>query len=379
MNPVITNAADLDFERGGPADRLLHRLNLVPRCVVLAVIAWLPLLILSGLQVQALGPTPRLSCLLDFATYARFFVALPLLLVAEVFVGPRLRRAALMFVDSKLVQEKDYPAYECAINRVKRRWDAAWPEVIILGIALVGPWTLTIERLSGGVVTWHSGQSLVSWWYHGVSIPILHFLILRWVWRLMIWTRFLWAMSRLDLNVVGTHADGAGGLGFLGNTHGSFGVFAFAINSVLCADAGFQILYEGAKIRDFEVPFFALIIVGEFILLGPLLVFMPLLVRKSREWRRSYSILVADYNRAFDEKWVRGPQPADERLLGSPDIQSLADMGNNFDRIRQMRFIPFSQRAVLQLAAMAALPALPLLSLVVPVAEIFKALAKVVF
>lgn len=97
MNPVLTKAADFDFERGGPADRRLRRLDLVPRCVVLMVLAWLPLLILSWMQGQALGSPPRLSCLLDFATYARFFVALPLLLAAEVFVGPRLHRAALMW------------------------------------------------------------------------------------------------------------------------------------------------------------------------------------------------------------------------------------------------------------------------------------------
>lgn len=380
MNPIIQNEADLSFAPGGPADRLLQRLPLIPRCVVLAALAWVPLLILSALQGQALGPTPRLSCLLDFATYARFFVAVPALLVAEVIVGPRLRRAALLFMDAKLVGPQDYPAFERAVERVKHYREAVWPEVIMLCIAFVGPWTLTVEHwYAGGPVTWHSGQSLVSWWYHGVSVPILHFLILRWLWRLMIWTRFLYAMSRLDLNVVGTHADGAGGLAFLGNTHGSLGIFAFAINSVLCADAGFQMMYEGAKIRDFEMLFIVLIIVGELLLLGPLLVFMPLLTRKSREWRRKYTILLAEYNRAFDEKWVRGPRPADERLLGSADIQSLADIGNSFDRVRQMRFIPFSQRAVIQLAVVAALPALPLLPLVVPVAEILRTLAKVVF
>ena len=103
------------------------------------------------------------------------------------------------------------------------------------------------------------------------------------------------------------------------------------------------------------------------------------LVRKGREWRRKYRIFVAEYNRAFVEKWVIGTRPADERLLGSADIQSLADMANSYDRVRQMRIIPFSQRVVIQLAVMTLLPALPLLPLVVPVADILKALAKVVF
>ena len=379
MNPVITNKADLYFERGGPADRLLQRLGLIPRCALLTALTWLPLLVLSAVQGQALGPTPRLSCLLDFATYARFFVAIPALLAAEVVIGPRLRMAALLFVDANLVRPQDYPLFERAIEQVKRCREAVLPEIIMLGIALVGPWTLTVEHWYGGSVTWHTGHSLAALWYHVVAIPILQFLILRCLWRLIIWIRFLYAMTRIDLDIVGTHADGAGGLGFLGTAHGSFGIFGFAISSVVCADAAFQIVFEGAKVQNFEIPFAALLILMEVVMLGPLLVFMPLLVRKSREWRRRYRILVAEYNRAFDQKWVIGPRPADEKLLGSADIQSLADLGNNFDRVRGMRTIPFSQRVVIQLAVVTALPALPLLPLILPVADILKTLAKVVF
>lgn len=90
-------------------------------------------------------------------------------------------------------------------------------------------------------------------------------------------------MTRIDLDVVGTHADGAGGLEFLGSAHSSFGIFCVAFSSVVCADAAFQIVYEGAKVQAFEISLAALVIVTEVILLGPLLVYMPLLMRKSPE------------------------------------------------------------------------------------------------
>jgi hypothetical protein len=125
--------------------------------------------------------------------------------------------------------------------------------------------------------------------------------------------------------------------------------------------------------------FAGLLILMEVVWLGPLLAFVPLLVRKGREWRRRYRMLVAEYNRAFDQKWVVGPRPADEPLLGSADIQSLADLGKSFDRVRLMRIVPFSQRVVLRWAVVAALPALPLLPLVLPVEDILKTLAKAVF
>jgi hypothetical protein len=60
------------------------------------------------------------------------------------------------------------------------------------------------------------------------------------------------------------------------------------------------------------------------------------------------------------------------------DIQSLADMGNSFRFVVEMRNVPFGRRAVLELALAAAIPCVPLLLLVVPVSEIFAVLKRVV-
>ena len=65
---------------------------------------------------------------------------------------------------------------------------------------------------------------------------------------------------------------------------------------------------------------------------------------------RQYSLLVLRYNRAFHDKWIQGQAAAGEPLLGTADIQSLADLGNSFEFIQSMRVVPFSLRAILQLA-----------------------------
>ena len=75
---------------------------------------------------------------------------------------------------------------------------------------------------------------------------------------------------------------------------------------------------------------------------------------------------------------MKNEAPAEEPLLGTSDIQSLADLGNSFDRVRQMRDFPFGGRLILQIAVMSALPALPLLLLVVPVTQILKILADAI-
>ncbi len=72
---------------------------------------------------------------------------------------------------------------------------------------------------------------------------------------------------------------------------------------------------------------------------------------------------------------MAGQTPPDEPLLGSADIQSLADLGNSFGLIREMRLFPFSQQQILQIAVIASLPGLPLIFLVMPVGELLKLLA----
>ena len=36
----------------------------------------------------------------------------------------------------------------------------------------------------------------------------------------------------------------------------------------------------------------------------------------------------------FDRKWLYGGAPPDEPLVGSADIQSLADLGNSFEIVK---------------------------------------------
>jgi len=396
MCPELVNERDLYIERGGPAYRLMQRIGLIrgetpsiPRRVLgFLALTWLPLLVLSFWEGVALGPTPRESLLLDFAAFARFFIAIPILFVAEVTIGPRVTAAGLHFLRAGLVRPKDYPAFDQAIRSLARWRESLWAEIALLGIALTGAWTLTAETVYGGSTTsWHSVMivtdqssrlSLVGLWNYLVAVPVVQFFLYRWLWRLIIWFRFLYTISRLDLDLVPTHADGSGGLGFLGTAHTAFGILAFGMSSVLSASAAFLIVFDGAALDAFKIHFITLLVVTEVLFLGPLLLFVPALVRARQAWLRQYSLLVLRYNRAFHAKWVQGQAPEDEPLLGSGDIQSLADLGNSFGFIREMRVVPFSVRVILQLAVVTILPALPLLLLVMPIEEVLSLMTKAV-
>ena len=388
--PAMASESHLYFERGGPAYRLMQRIGVIKegpsilrRIVIFLALTWVPLLVLSFLEGLALGQTPEQSFLLDFATYARFFVAFPMIIVAEMIIGPRLTVAALHFVRSGLVREEDYPAFDTAVEKVETRREARLPELIILGIAIFGAWSVTAAFYAGQGTSWQiirtaSGirLSMAGVWYLMAAVPLLQFMFYRWVWKLVIWTGFLFDMSRLNLRVSVSHPDQAGGLGFLGIAQIGFGSLAFGLSSILAANAAFLIVFKGADIETFKIPFAAYLVLANLIFLGPLLVFFPLLARTRRQGLREFSALANRYDYAFVDKWIRGKAPADEPLLGTGDIQSLADLGNSYQFARQMKPVPFDLRTIIQMSVITAVPMLPLLPLVMPIADILKLLSK---
>jgi hypothetical protein len=396
MCPTLANESELYIERGGPSYRLMQRIGLIRgddpsvqrRIVAFVAVTGIPLLVLSFWEGLALGPTPRQSLLLDFAAAARFLIAVPLLFIAEVTIGPRVTAAGLHFVRAGLVRPEDYPAFDQAIGRLARQRESLWAELVLLGMALVGAWTFTVETFYGGAASsWHSAiivtdkgshLSLVGLWYCVIAVPLLQFFWYRWIWRFIIWGRFLYGVSRLDLDLVPTHADGAGGLGFLGTAHTAFGILSFSMSSVLSAAAAFLIVFDGVGIDAFKIHFISLLVVTEVLFFGPLVMFSPALIRARQAWLRQYSVLVLRYNRAFHEKWIDGKAPEGEPLLGSADIQSLADLGNSYEFIRGMKVVPFSVRVILQLAVVTILPALPLVLLVIPIEQILDIVTKAV-
>jgi hypothetical protein len=83
--------------------------------------------------------------------------------------------------------------------------------------------------------------------------------------------------------------------------------------------------------------------------------------------------------REFDVKWLRGGAPADEPLVGSGDIQSLADLGNSYEVVRTMNAAPVSKEAILRLTAAVLVPIVPLMLTMMPLEELLKKLLGILF
>jgi hypothetical protein len=125
-------------------------------------------------------------------------------------------------------------------------------------------------------------------WYGYVSLPLFQFLLLRWYFRLFIWARLLWQVSRLDLRLEPLHPDRVGGLGFLTNTVYAFTPLSVAHGALLAGLIANRIFYLGATLLAFKLEIAVLVLFLLCIMLGPLLVFAPQLAGEadghSRVW-----------------------------------------------------------------------------------------------
>ena len=221
--------------------------------------------------------------------------------------------------------------------------------------------------------------SLAGWWHAVVSLPVCQFLLVRWYFRVIIWVRFLWHVSRINLKLVPTHPDRVGGLGFLANTVFAFAPVLLAHGVLLAGMIAGRIFFVGAKLPQFTVEIIGGVGALVFLVLCPLMVFAGQLARAKRTGLREYGMLAQRYVREFDAKWVRGARDPNEPLVGSADIQSLADLGNSFEIIKSMRIAPFSKETVVQLSVVTLVPLVPLLLTMISLEELLKRLLSAVF
>jgi hypothetical protein len=216
-------------------------------------------------------------------------------------------------------------------------------------------------------------------WYVFISLPIVQFILLRWYWRFFIWFRFLWQVSRINLNLIPSHPDRCAGLGFLGKTSYAFGPILFAQGSLLAGVVASRVLYRGESLTSFKLQIFGFIVFFVVAILGPLFMFTPKMSAARRKGSAEYGLLASRYVEDFQRKWVDSdPAPTDE-LLGAADIQSLADLGNSYGLVRDMRMVPFGLDDITRLAAVTAAPFLPLLLTVWSPEELIMRIIKVVF
>jgi hypothetical protein len=386
---------DFSLVLGGPLFQLLRRAHLSDdamtlvrrRIVVISLLAWLPLLLLSMLEGRALGGSAVVPFLLDFEVHIRYLVALPLLIGAELVVHRRMRPLVQTFLERRLVPAGAIARFEDAIASAFRLRNSVLAEVLLIALVYgVGILVVWRHYMALDASTWYATPaaegaklSLAGMWYGYVSLPLFQFLLLRWYFRMIVWSRFLWQVSRIELSLVPTHPDRLGGLGFLSKTVYAFALLAVAHGTLLAGQLANRIFYLGAGLLDYKAEVAVMVVFLLAVVLGPLLVFTPQLAQAKRTGLREYGTLAERYVREFDAKWLRGGAPADEALVGSADIQSLADLGNGYEVVRTMHLAPVTKEMIVQLAVATLAPIVPLALTMMPLEELLKRLLGILF
>jgi hypothetical protein len=378
VSPVASAAAAQDFSLvlGGPLYQLFRRSHLAGdalelarrRLVTIAAVAWLPLLVLSAMEGRAWTSTDAVPFLRDVEANVRFLVALPLLVAAELIVHQRMRPVVGEFIARHLVPDAERGRFDRAVASAYAMRNSVLAEILLIAVVYgAGIMVLWRNYVALPTATWYaapgsSGTALTMTgrWYVYVSVPIFQFLLLRWYYRMFVWARFLWQVSRIPLRLVPTHPDRVGGLGFLSNIVYAFAPLAVAHGALLAGVIGNRIFYTGASLPDFKVEIVFLLGFLAVVLFAPFLAFGPQLALAKRTGLREYGGFAERYVREFDTKWLRGGAPPDEPLVGSGDIQSLADLGNSFEVVKEMRFAPITRDALIRLALATLAPIAPL-------------------
>jgi len=231
----------------------------------------------------------------------------------------------------------------------------------------------------GWYVLPEGGLSMAGGWLLFVSGPILQFLLLRWYFRLGIWALFMWRVSRLDLDLNATHPDKAAGLGFLGASLNAFVPIAAAHGVLFAGMIADRIFFGGAKLTDFQLEVFGGAVILLAVFVGPLMVWVFTLAHVKRSGLRTYGALGQVYVRDFREKWMSGSTPPDEPLVGSGDIQSLADLGNSFASAEAMRLAPIQPVSLFAFLIAFLAPIVPLLLTMMPIEKLIGRLVGIVF
>lgn len=355
---------------GGPLHRLGISLGLVrppSGTVRLGLAIGITLWGVAAALVLANGADLRDFSLLG--AHVRLLLVIPLLFLAESLLDPRLGAFMRSLVDSRIVEGDAAARLLERLARVGRWRNSAWQELAFLAVAIGSHWVSF--GVPGADSTLHPGSNSApgSIWYSAVCLTVFRFLMLRWAWRIVLWWHCLWCVSRLPLQLRSAHADGTSGLGALETVHLHFAPLVFAISCMLSASLAVDIA-GGTMALDAVYSVAAAILAFDALaFVAPLLMFLPALRASKLRAGGDYMLLAQDYAARFERKWLRAPAPDDD-LLGSSDIQSLADLTAAVGVVRNARVVPIGHKLLAGLGGAALAPLAPLVLFKIPLATL---------
>lgn len=380
---------------GGPPLRLERLLGLVKpgqpmlsrRAMLAVLIGWLPLAVLAAAQLLISSDESAKSFFSDFAVHARFLVALPALIFAEAECVPRLGKIVNHFVETGLIAGADTARFQAALSSTRRLLDSTICGVFTVVLAYLIIAALTLYFSTDALPAWHRRESTsvlplspAGWWHALVSIPLLLIHFFGWLWRLALWARFLFLMSRLDLQLIPGHPDRVGGLKFVSSSIRGFRLISFALGAVVAGSIANSQVHHGKQPLDSRNLVIGLLVFLLILFAGPLTIFLRKLRQTKKRGVFEYGALARTIGAQFEAKWLGQKASLDETSLEVPDFSATTDLYSVTANVYAMRQVPFSIHELIGPIVLAAmLPFLPLALLTLPLKMIIHDLSKLLF
>lgn len=352
--------------------------DLTKRTLYLIAITWIPLALLaivSGVH----WPRPRgQNFFMDVAAYGQLLLGLPMFLVAERVIDRQTKAAARYFVTTGVVPPGDAVRVLRINWQLKRLRREVWPDLVCIALAYALTAAWMVPELYNGRDTWHAlkqagGREVLTWpgaWELICVGPLTTYWWLRWTVKVGMWSWYLFKISRLRLNLVPSHPDKTGGIGFLSDAQTKFGwvILAYGI-SYVAPTIAYKLVFEGATLSVVSVWGYAV----SFIVGAPLLFTLPLFMFTAQLYHAKARAVEMFQERsmeralAFQEKWLKACSSGSYELMSGSDLTGLNAMNQVYDHIRSMRVVPFDVRSFTELVGSALGPMVPLLPYIVDI------------
>lgn len=358
----------LSLYEGDTLNRLWSTIGLGPRrpthilyrALLLPCVTWLPMAVLTALDpsLPLGGSIDARHFFADFAAYAQFWLGLPLFVLAEAIISIGTRSASLEFAVSGVVRTRDLPGLDRLHRRLTGWQRTPWSDALCLATG----YALALAVLAGALAGHHAplwylgrGRWPLSWpgnWEFLVALPLLNYWWLRHIWKVFVWWLYLRELSRLRLDLVASHPDGTGGIGFVSTVQGHFAwlLLAYGVTNV-AATIGYKLGIEHASIASPPVwgPVVAFIFGAPLMFLLPLFMFTRQLYRTKRSAQRLYRRRVMEQARLFESEVLPKSASESATLPGALDLSLMAQFARLFEASQQMRVVPFDWRSARQL------------------------------
>jgi hypothetical protein len=346
------------------------------RALALALVTWAPLAVWALVRGRALPGAVAEPLLEHFGIHVRCLVAIPLFVIAEAVGNSVTQRLLPHFVHSGLVTAKDRERFVETLRGVARLRDASMPWVAIVALVIAAA-TFAPSPASTHELVWdgdaaHQSFGFGAVWFAWVVRPVFTVLLLAWLWRACLVFLLCQRLARLDLALVPTHPDGAGGLGFLEGLPVAFAPVALGMSAVLASRWAHDVVYHGVHVASLRLPMAAFAVATVVVFLAPLLPWAGVLRRAKRQAELDYGALVARHGRDVRRRWILGEPAQDEPLLAAAELGPVADTSTLFEAVQRMRPAPIGRRALATILLPAALPLVSVLAIEVPVGELLK-------